>query len=164
MSRIIKTIRVFALILFVGAIIIFIIAVYVSKDVLRQKRDIARINDIQLINTALKNYYQQYQVYPVSNGECLNQKSSTMQELVETKNVGFVIGDPLWSETSPQVFVHPDNTDIATSSANNFCYWYYADKDKYFLSYYLEGDYRGYKRGINLISGQIRNDELRITN
>ncbi|MFH1822916.1 MAG: type II secretion system protein [Patescibacteria group bacterium] len=143
--------------LVVISIIGFIVAAsVVSFNIVRlQSRDVVRSGNVSTLNRALTLYLNDFGAYPTSAGECLSNIGAG-GNLISAETIVNIPIDPLWT-AAPSTFNGGATTDYAVAPSTNFCYWYYATSDNYFISYYLESNSNAGESGIHIMtsSGSI---------
>ena len=85
--------------------------------------------------------------YPISSGECLS-ASDAGGVLLSADVIPNIPLDPLWPTDDPGS--HPDGYAVDTST--NFCYYYFATVDSYYLSSYLESNSKAGDSGIHVMT------------
>lgn len=132
--------------------LIITMATYSFLNVRTKARDAQRSRDAATIRSALELYLNNDEGYPVSDGECINLNSEVVN-ILNSKDyiVPNVLKDPLWASIEPTVFHGgTEKKDYAIDSSHNFCYWYYGETNRYYLSYYLENISQNGKIGIQV--------------
>jgi len=129
------------------------VASVVTFNIVRmQSRDAVRAGNVSTLSRALAMYLNDYGVYPISNGECLDSDSGVGAELKAAKVIVGVPTDPLWPDIAPTTFNGGATKDYPTNPSLNFCYWFYATNFNYYLSYYLESNSKSGSAGIHTIT------------
>lgn len=123
-------------------------AAVVAFSIVRENsRDSKRVANISTITKSLAMYLNDSSDgFPPSAGECL-QTAGGAGFLMKNKGaIAAVPVDPRWPTDGLAA-----NTQYAGAGSSNFCYWYWSDKDTYYLSYYLEGDSKSGSQGSHVI-------------
>jgi prepilin-type N-terminal cleavage/methylation domain-containing protein len=112
---------------------------YLLTSIRMQSRDTLRVGNIDNIKKALSLYLNDQSRFPTSAGECLYDNNTVGSAPYELKNKNSIVrtpSDPMWPQTIP----NPRTADLhaATSTASNFCYYYWSDGVSFNLSYFLE--------------------------
>jgi len=128
------------------------VAVFAFTIVRKQSRDVARVANVYTITQALAMYLNDQGVYPApaggySSGECLSANGAG-SSLLTTEVILSIPTDPVWPTDEPGTI----SGGYAVNPSNNFCYYYYAIEDYYYLSYYLELNSKSGDAGIHIMT------------
>ena len=126
---------------------ITVASMVIFKQTRMSSRDVTRVSNISTIKHALTMYFNDSQNgYTASAGECLSNGSTVGSALKAANVITNVPVDPMWPATVPT----PVENGFATSTASNFCYYYYSDSvNQYKISYYIESNSKFSTAGIN---------------
>ncbi|MFH1427122.1 MAG: type II secretion system protein [Patescibacteria group bacterium] len=128
----------------------------VSFNIVRmQSRDAVRSGNVSTLNRALALYLNDFGTYPApaggyGSGECLS-SAGAGSSLISAETIVNIPIDPLWT-AAPSTFNGGATTDYAVAPSANFCYWYYATSNSYYISYYLESNSNAGDSGIHVMT------------
>ncbi len=123
-------------------------AVFSFNIIRMQSRDAIRANNIGIISRSLALYMNDFGTYPTSSGECIS-TSGIGATLLSADVIPQIPTDLLWPTTAPTV-LHANGYAIAPSA--NFCYYYSATDNNYYLSSYLESNSKAGDSGVHVMT------------
>lgn len=135
----------------VVTIILFLFALFSLRfnEFKKEARDTVRMSDMAVLKKSLFLYFNGNNLYPVSAGECLNKESAAGKKLIADKSLAYLAGDSRWPDKRP--FYLSEKGEYAVPPARAFCYYYFSDGRKYYLSYFLENG-AGESGGIKVVA------------